>query len=202
MDQINQQEFIAILKDVRLSYRLLALYQQRILDTIKYIGNQFNTNFESGWPKFSKGTVHGNRAKIDYWSWDWLNLYFYEFNMGGVKINDINYHFKIVHQADTGFYDKSQHEVLQKPEVDSYNDADDSDSRLFFILSKEKNGCPIINILEGNLTKESNSVLFKSDWLAVPYHLSSFLNKDSTNVVIQDFDSKCYEYFSIHLLNN
>ena len=201
MEQINQQEFENILKDVRNGYRLLALYQKRILDTVKYIGNQYNTDFNSGWPKFSNGTKNGRRANIDSWSWDWLNLYFYEFNMGTLKIKGNNYHFKILHQADTGVFDKWQNEKISKLNVEDFNESENSESRLFFILSKESNGCPIQHILKEKLAKNYKSTLFESDWLAVPYNLSRFLNQNTIDLVIKDFNDECEKNFSISLLN-
>ena len=59
MEKLNTFELSNVLKDVRNSYRVLALYQQRILDTVKYIGNQYNWTFHSGWAKFSSASLNG-----------------------------------------------------------------------------------------------------------------------------------------------
>ena len=42
MDQLNPAQINEALTDVRNAYRLLALYQKRVLDIIKYVSNKYN----------------------------------------------------------------------------------------------------------------------------------------------------------------
>lgn len=80
MDKINKEELQQTLNDVRKSYRLLALYQRRILDTVKFIANHYNLQLQSGHSKFSNTAKKGRGVQFDQWSWDWLSMYLYEFN--------------------------------------------------------------------------------------------------------------------------
>lgn len=200
MDKLNNTQINEVLKDVRSSYRLLALYQKRLLDVIKYTTNTYNVSFNSGWSKFSNPASHGNRASIDKWSWDWLSMYLYEFNLGHINIDGDSYHFKIVHQADTGFYDASVHKKIKKENVAEFTDVSASSTRLFFVISKHDTGCPIEHILNGNLSTQNNSKLVKGNWLAVPYNLEKFSNKEVTDSVLNDFNEVCKETFGVDLV--
>jgi hypothetical protein len=201
MDKLNTTEINTVLKDVRSSYRLLALYQKRLLDIVKYTANTYNVSFNSGWTKFGNAVPNGNRASIDRSSWDWLNLYLYEFNLGSIKRDGDTYHFKIVHQADTGYYDVSKDQKTSIDNVDQYADSSVSGTRLFFVISKNDNGCPKQHILNGNLSSQNQSKLIKGNWLAVPYNLQRFSNQADTDNVLSEFNVVCKEIFGIDLIN-
>ncbi|WP_304016509.1 hypothetical protein [Nonlabens dokdonensis] len=201
MDQLNPNEINDALKDVRNAYRLLALYQTRLLDVIKYSANAFNVTFNSGWSKFSNAASHGNRASIEKLSWDWLTLYLYEFNLGGIDLGENRFNFKIVHQADTGFYDASEFERVSPKNVDQFGDVNEAVTRLFFVMSKNDNGCPKKNILNGNLKSKDQDVIVKGNWLAVPYTMQRFSNHTETDRVLNDFNEKCKSTFGVDLLH-
>lgn len=201
MDKLNITEINEALKDVRNAYRLLALYQKRLLDIVKYVSNAYNVTFNSGWSKFSNAAGHGNRASIDRFSWDWLSLYLYEFNLGTIlSTGKDQYHFKIVHQADTGFYDARANKKIMHENVNEFSDVDTSVTRLFFVLSKNDNGCPMQHILNGNLKAVDNSKIIRENWLAVPYNLQRFTNQSLTDEVLKEFNSICNETYGIDLI--
>lgn len=200
MEKLNKNQFENVLEDVRKSYRLLALYQQRLLDVVKFVGNKYDREFSSGWAKFSRPMGNGNRARIEAWGWDWLTLYLYEFNMGHRKIGEDEYWFKIVHQADTGYYDKNSAEKIDKTEIEHFENAAKSTSRLFFVLSKNTHGCPIANLLNHHLNSESNGVVHNGKWMAVPYEMSRFMDEQSTNGVIEEFNKVVLSYFQVEIM--
>jgi hypothetical protein len=201
MDKLSTTEINAVLKDVRSSYRLLALYQKRLFDIVKYTASAYNVSFSSGWAKFGNAVPNGNRASIDRSSWDWLNLYLYEFNLGSIKRDGDSYHFKIVHQADTGFYDVSKDQKTSIDNVDQFADSSVSSTRLFFVISKNDNGCPKHHILKGNLSSQNQSKFIKGNWLAVPYDLQRFSCQADTDIVLNEFNTICKETFGVDLIN-
>jgi hypothetical protein len=201
MDRLTPTQINYVLKDVRSSYRLLALYQKRLLDIVKYVANGYNVSFNSGWSKFSNPASHGNRASINKSSWDWLFMYLYEFNLGEKNFIENKYYFKIVHQADTGFYDVSQEKNIGIDEIDQFGDVSSSTTRLFFVLSKNENGCPIEHILKNKLSVQNQTELVNGNWLAMPYDMISFLNQESTDLVIASFNELCKKEFGVDLLN-
>lgn len=200
MDKLSKTAFNEALKDVRKSYRLLALYQQRIKDTVKYIGNVYGMNFDSGWSKFSKTASRGRRVNIDDWSWDWLSMYFYEFNLGSKIIDNISYHFKVLHQADTGYYDASRAKKLSKQSISEFESASKATSRMFLILSREENGCPLEHLLNGKLSTDSSELIENENWVAIPYELEQFMNQEGTDKLLNDFDKKVFQKFGISLI--
>ena len=171
-----------------------------MFDTVKYIGNQYNLNFTSGWSKFSKTSSIGNRAKINS-SWDWLSIYFYEFSMGSLEINGGVYYFKIVHQADTGFEDSNKKTKINKLDVEQFQASDKSKSRLYFVLSKDIKGCPVKSILKSHLSADTNDTINKDNWLAVPYDMGRFINQQSTDTVLKEFNNICKSTFGVELIN-
>ncbi|WP_336126858.1 hypothetical protein [Mesoflavibacter sp. CH_XMU1422-2] len=202
MEKLNPNQLQDIFKDVRSAYRILALYQQRILDTVKYVGNQYGFSFQSGWSKFSNAASHGNRATIHKkWSWDWLTQYLYEFNMGVLEVEQDKFYFKILHQADTGFYDANEMHEITKLNIDQFADEKKSQTRLFFIVSKNEDGCPIQHFLKDNLTKDSTGKILNGNWLAKPYDISRFVNQESADVVLTEFNALCKDTFGIDLLS-
>jgi hypothetical protein len=200
MEKLNPNQLQDIFKDVRSAYRVLALYQRRILDTVKYIGNQYGFSFKSGWSKFSGAASHGNRASIDKLSWDWLTLYLYEFNMGSFSVNNNTYYFRIVHQADTGYFDANEINKISKLKVDQFAEVNTSETRLFLILIENEFGCPIQNVLNDHLTKDSIGIILKDNWLAVPYDIARFVSQETTDVVLQEFNKICKDTFNLDLL--
>ena len=200
MEKLNSREFESVLRDVRKSYRLIALYQKRVMDVVKYIGAAYNQNFESGWAKFSNASSNGNRANIDRLSWDWLSMYLYEFHMGQKVIGEDKYWFKIVHQADTGYFDTKENVQINKIAVDKFERSEDSKSRLFFVLSKNEGNCPIHHLLGPHLTSEVKGLVKNGNWIGVPYELSRFIDQKSTDQVLKEFNDIAYSEFQIELM--
>jgi hypothetical protein len=87
MDNLTPAEFERSLQDVRLAYRLLAVYQRRLLDTVDFIFKQFGT-FEGKWyGHFSKPAANAKVLGLkESWGWDWLPMYFSQFKSEEKKI--------------------------------------------------------------------------------------------------------------------
>ncbi|MBI6117952.1 hypothetical protein [Salegentibacter maritimus] len=201
MEKLNSAEFHDVLKDIRSSYRLLALYQRRVLDVVKYIGNQYNFNFTSGWSKFSNASLNGTRASIEKWSWDWLSMYLYEFNMGKREINGGTYFFRIIHQADTGFFDENEKTDISKLDISKFGNVEVASTRLFLVLTKDRDGWPFQkNLLDNNLSKNSEGLICNENWMGVPYEMERFYNRSTTDKVLADFNQKVKLYFNIEIL--
>jgi hypothetical protein len=94
-----------ILLEIRKSYCLLFQYQARILDLIGFIGDSFECKYEGGYPRFSNSAPNKGKGRLDNWAWDWLNMYYYEFNFTrkSAKIT-----FSVFLLNDTGFYETKE----------------------------------------------------------------------------------------------
>lgn len=200
MDKINTQELHQTLNDVRKSYRLLALYQRRILDTVKFIANHYNLQLQGGHSKFSNTAKKGKGVQFDHWSWDWLSMYLYEFNLGSKIIDSNTYHFKIIHQADTGFYDTNHSEKISKTNLSQFASSEQSESYLYFIISKNSDGWPLEKLLKDHLHKDSdNSFKKENDWFYAKYTIERFINQDSCDNVFKEYNNVVKDNFDIDL---
>lgn len=201
METISKDDFKEVLKDVRKAYRLLYLYQKRVIDLVKYIGNQYGMDFDSGWSKFSESAGHGNKARLNRWAWDWLTMYLYEFNMGSRTIGTDEVFFKIVLQSDTGFFDAN---IQDRLDVTHFISAEKSISRLIFVVSKNAYGCPIHNLLRNKLSQyedEYESNESGNKWIGKAYPLEEFINQDETDKKIGDFNGFCIKELDVDLIN-
>tara|TARA_R110001592_G_scaffold262565_1_gene527638 strand:+ start:12396 stop:13004 length:609 start_codon:yes stop_codon:yes gene_type:complete len=202
MEKITNSDSSEILKDVRTSYRLLALYQTRLKDVVKYVLDKYNLNFEAGYGKFSTAFKDGKGVKLENWSWDWLPMYLYQFSAQPIEKDSGQYFFHVFHQADTGFYDVF--EDTRDPKrlrVAEFGSVQYAKTRLFFVLSKKK-GWPYAEILHDNLSAKKHEDLIKENWIAKSFDMERFFNEEYTEDVLKNFDAFCLENFKINLLEN
>lgn len=201
MEKLNEQDLTNLFKDVRSSYRLLALYQKRLLDLVNFIGNQFSLDFERGGSQFCKAGGNGKYFNLDYSGWNYLVLYFYSFKFSPIKIGEDVYRFRIIHQADTGFYDAGDAN-LSKLAIDNFNEVDNSETRLFLILSKNDDSYPLKDFLPPHLSKKSKGILKndKGNWVGVSYDMMEFTDKESTDKVLGAFNQVVKSSFNIEIL--
>lgn len=199
MEPISKKELRESLEDVRKAYRLLYLYQSRVKDLIEYIGNQYSRQCEAGWSKFSHSKSTGKRINLKKWAWDWLNMYLYEFNMGQKTIENDNVFLTIVLQSDTGFYDASNtNDVGSKLDVLYFANPEESKTRLIFVVAKNETGCPIKNLLENHLNREETDFA-DGNWIGKAYEMEEFIDEESTNKILNDFDQYCWERLNISM---
>ncbi|WP_081210521.1 hypothetical protein [Salegentibacter sediminis] len=201
MEKLNKPDLTNLFQDVRSSYRLLALYQKRLLDLVNYIGNQYSLDFERGGPQFCKAGGNGKYFNLDYSGWNYLVLYFYSFKFSPIRIGEDIYRFRIIHQADTGFYDNGDTK-LSKLAIDNFNEVDESETRLFLILCKNDDSFPLKDFLPPHLSKDSNGILKSEneDWVGVSYDMMEFINKEATDKVLRDFNEVIKSTFNIEIL--
>lgn len=128
-----QNDFDKVMQDVRASFRLLYLYNKRILDLMKYISSRFGINYVGGWTKYSDPTPRNGRGRLDNWGWDWLNMYLYEFHFEQKQKTDA-IKFSILLQSDTGIWD-GNFDKLDKLNIDNYESIQKSKTRLIFVIS-------------------------------------------------------------------
>lgn len=189
-EQLNKQQLNDALTEVRRAYRLLYLYQRRVLDIVNFIGNKMSLNFDSGWSKFSNPAGTKKKVHLNNWAWDWLTLYCYQFYFGAVADN---IGFSLVLLSDSGFFESEKSgDELEKLKIDNFVESEKSSTKLYFVAVKAKDvwSCPIHHFLKYKFkSKEPEFAEEMNDrfWLAKSYDLTEFLNEDSTIKVINDF---------------
>ncbi|MBW1619534.1 MULTISPECIES: hypothetical protein [Empedobacter] len=181
--------------EVRKAYRILFDYQSRILDLISYISGKTQFNYNGGYSKFSNTGPRDGKGKLNFWAWDWLNFYYYEFHFNRIEIGKDEYIFSIFHLADDGFFDAHNKKGnCNKIDLNDFTDEEESRSKLIFVLGKNKwydwgfnwNSTKF-TLSESDFIKdnENQAILFKS------YNLNRFDTEENTINVIEDFKKFC-----------
>lgn len=195
-----ESNIVKALSEVRKAYRLLFDYQSRILDLMSFIERKIQFNFQSGWPLYSEASPKPGKIYLDQWSWDWLNMYYYQFYFGEKKTNENTIYFGIVHMADSGFFEnKNNHD--EKINLKKYKKVEESKSKLIFVIGYNMwgnwgnisgnnwNHNDFTNSSQGHSKNDNGGqMIFKS------YDLERFISEDSSINTLNDFVMYCEEY--------
>lgn len=183
--------------DVRNSYRLLYNYQRRVMDLVEFIGKKLSFNVYEGYSKFSKART-GLKGSLDWWAWDWLGMYHYQFLFSqryfekDGKQNIIS--FSVILVSDTGFYDVGKANPL---DVMSFEKVELSQSKLVFFLGKNKLiYTEYADFEKHNLSKNSSDYVVKGGdnevLLAKSFDLNNFINEETTIKSIKEWIEFCH----------
>ena len=80
MENLTKQELEKVFIDVRKAYRLLYHYQKRVLDLVKFIGDELDFKYHGGWVKFSEQCPRNGKGALTNSAWEWLPMYYYQFH--------------------------------------------------------------------------------------------------------------------------
>lgn len=182
------------LLSARKAYRFLFEYQSKILKLVSYIGSKYGIDYSGGYPHFSNMIKRNTSAYLDCWAWDWLNMYFYEFNF--YNQND-KLNFSIFHMPDSGYFDSTEDPKYydeKKLQVNEFKSIEESESKLIFVIGKnfwvedctewggEWNYKAFNTLPFGKLSNDNGGVLvFKQ------YPLVNFSDEGSILACMQDF---------------
>jgi hypothetical protein len=189
-NSISQIE--AALLDVRKAYRLLYTYQKRVLDIMKFIGNQTFRQYDGGWSKFSNSSPKSGKGTLDNWAWDWLNMYFYEFYFGDKIIDNNSIKFSVWLVSDTGFFDA---ETDKKLDLNDFSPVENSETKLIFVIGKNT-WHYAFDDFKTNFKKGTTEYVNHNDnvvLLVKSFGLSAFLNGDETRKRLQEFVCFCHD---------
>lgn len=122
------------LLDVRRAYRLIHDYQRMALDAVNHIGKQLGMTYAGGYPKFSDASPRPGKGELDFWSWDWLNLIFYEFHFTRTLPKGNLLRMSILLISDTACFDSGK-EQRSDPSGGDFIAAEKSKTEIGFIIS-------------------------------------------------------------------
>lgn len=92
--------------EVRKAYRFLYDYQRQILSIVGQVGEDLHLDYCGGYPFFSLPSPGFGAGKLQNWSWDWLNMYTYEFHFQEWLRDGNRYRLSLFLVSDTGYYDQ------------------------------------------------------------------------------------------------
>ncbi|MEN5087971.1 hypothetical protein ABE426_16010 [Sphingobacterium faecium] len=204
-----------ILKQVRESYRFLFEYQTRMLNLMSYIEKRFALTYSGGHSKFSNPAPKNGKGSLDFWAWDWLNMYYYEFHFGfynnqlttisptQFSKDDDYYGFSVFLLSDDGYFQNHLDATtnVDRIKIDSFRSVEESKTKLIFVASKniwdsawwhmpERNNLPqsdfITKEFEVNDNYGENQVMvFKS------FDLEHFFQEQSALHCLKEFERLC-----------
>lgn len=182
--------------EVRKAYRFLYQYQRKILDLVSYIGSSYGLNYNGGFTKFSNSAPRNGWGNLNNWAWDWLSMYYHEFNFQKIKKDVDSYTFSVFLVNDSGYFVANSKEKISKTKVSAFEDVEDSETNLIFVIGKNYwegwgynwDQPEFILEKEGKKSKAENQIMiFKS------YDLEDFENEEKALLKLKDFENYCLE---------
>ena len=132
----STKEIDQALLDVRKAYRLLHDYQRAALDSAKYIGAQIGFTYSGGYSAFSDCTPRDGKGSLDNWSWDWLNLVFYDFHFTREIDENKVLNLSIWLFSDTGYF-ISDSAAAEQTDVATFAPVENSETKVGFLLYRD-----------------------------------------------------------------
>lgn len=182
--------------EVRKAYRFLYKYQRKVLDLISYIGGSYGLNYSGGFTKFSNSSPRNGKGNLTNWAWDWLSMYYYEFNFEKFQKDNDTYIFSIFLINDSGYFMSNNKEKIYKTKVSAFESEEESETKLIFVIGKNiwegwginwDNPEFILQIQGKKIKEENQMMLFKN------YNLEEFENEEKALTRLKDFESYCTE---------
>lgn len=182
------------LLEVRKAYRLLFDYQSRILDLMKFIGQTYAIPFVKGHPKFSgRGS-----NKLDNWSWDWLNMYYYAFHFNNTAVKDNKIYLSVYLLNDSGFFEanyekaEANDKAVGHLEVDQFKDVEDSKTKLIFVAGEnEWNWWNEVKNYSKEFILDTQGQAKNSNMIWKSYDLDLFFTEEDALIQLKDFSKYC-----------
>lgn len=204
-DKIEKDEFGKMLIDVRRSYRFLYLFQQRILDLVKFIGNYYQFPYYGGWSHFSN-TIRKGKGKLENWAWDWLPMYDYDFVFSTpIKLKEEDSDtliFSVLLQCDTGYFDLNKPSSEQRTQIQTFIPPAQSNTFLHIVLRENKRS---IQDYKNTQVKSNSREKFYDDStgliIGYKFPLVNFLDESSTRTQLKIFADYVAEKTKIDLKN-
>ena len=175
-------DFEKMILNIRNSFRLLYFFNRRILDLMKYIGKKLSIPYAGGYSMFSSSSPKDGKGGLDYWAWDWLNLYFYEFRFNKEKIN-----FSIFLQIDTGKWDAE----VDYLDVKNFEKTSKAKTKLIFVFNNDdyfdSEKVSVNENLKGEYSETFEITENSKSMFCMVFNINEFKNKISTDSSLQKF---------------
>jgi hypothetical protein len=199
-----------LLCDVRKSFRILALFTERICALVTHIEAKLGVTYQGDRQLWGNGPLSQDKKNVDNKDiWDWLPLYCHAFSYAG---SNPAITLTVILQCDTGYWDVfSSREHFwdgvdgngSDPEIKNYADVKKSKSRLIFSICK-KSDVDLANLFDGENENEMNwvssnnpnmsgefelplSAKSKKKAFFKVFDLTEFKNQEDTNKALNNF---------------
>jgi hypothetical protein len=225
-DMNTKKDIHQLMEDVRKAHRIIYQFQDRMLQLMNRIANDYGLNHPVGRKRFSNpigSTRRGNdypEANLrvhDKWVWDMLYTYEFEYYFGKISRNNLNGCLTVFQISDNGYYLADGHRLeegegghLSKRAVNDFWSTDQSDSYLIFVfesfpqqghrifLKHPKNS--IVRLYGGNedVIIEHNG---ENTIVAKRFSIEDFFSRGSVGELLEEFSNLVFSNTTFRLLD-
>lgn len=190
MASLTSSELEEVFIDVRKAYRLIYLYQQRILDTVEYVSSILSQTNIEGWVLF--GDAFKNSKNIDFnrSAWDWIPMYCYEFKFAPQKIKGNSYDFALAAYADNGF--ENAEDGVSPTQVERFVPPERSESQIYLYVGKNMWKPENFEVIwTDKYPREFEFIEDNKHFLSLRFAMSRFKNEESIIEALKEFKAYC-----------
>lgn len=217
-----KNELDSILLDVRNAFRLLSVYQARVLDIVNYVKEQttmpgiWGRKWFSNPIKVCHGSPDSDYASLKIekrmWPWDFLYGYLFEYYFGFMDSKVGKVDFSIIQVSDDGYF-KTNAQEDSIPDCENFATAKDSHTLLLFaagnsswMQSKIGENADYGNFLHKFIADEKDEhIVYSEDkkefFVIKKYDIQRFETQAKADQVIREF-GKVLESFSVILFKD
>lgn len=222
----TKKDIHQLMEDVRKAHRIIYQFQDRMLQLMNRIANDYGLNHPVGRKRFSNpigSTRRGNdypEANLrvhDKWVWDMLYTYEFEYYFGKMLRNNLNGCLTVFQISDNGYYLADGHRLeegevghLSKRAVNDFWSTDQSDSYLIFafesfpqqghriFLKHPKNS--IVRLYGGydDIIIEHNG---ENTIVAKRFSIEDFFSRESVGELLEEFSNLVSSNTTFRLLD-
>ena len=204
-NKIDEKGMKNMLVEVRRSYRFLYLFQQRVLDLVKFIGLHYQFTYHGGWSHYSSTIRKGKGSKLENWAWDWLPMYHYDFVFSTkIKLNEEDSEtlvFSALLQCDSAYYDLNKPSQEQKKMIETFNPPESSKTFLHLILRENRRKVQDYKNTQVKSDSEEDFYDHSEAGLIIgrKIPLEKLINEEKTRAHLSDFAKYIFEKTNIVL---
>ena len=225
-DMNTKNDIHQMMEDVRKAHRIIYQFQDRMLQLMNRIANDYGLNYPVGRKRFSNpvgSTRRGNdypEANLrihDIWVWDMIYTYEFEYYFGKILRNNLNGCLTVFQISDNGYYladghrlEEGEGEHLSKRAINDFWSTDQSDSYLIFVfesfpqkghrifLKHPKNS--IVRLYGGNdnIIIEHNG---ENTIVAKRFSIEDFFSRESVGELLEEFSNLVFSNTTFRLLD-
>jgi hypothetical protein len=186
---LNKEELNDVFLDVRKSYRLLYLYQRRVMDLVAFIGRYYGFSYVQGWSEFSSAR-EPKKLKLDNWAWDMLGMYCFTFQFSTKDFGDYkDVELLVLLVSDTGFYDNKDNVYGDEVHIEKFEDVNKSTTQLHLLLKTNNKDWKCYDSVINASSPNFEGKFDTDDFLiGKKYDLADFMNEASTLEQLKDFE--------------
>ena len=190
----NDEVLNTVFEDVRNSYRLLYLYQRRVMDLVRFIGIRYDFDYREGNPKFS--SLSKPKNGLHFFAWDYLPMYNFQFSFDSKKVEvdnkETTLELILLLVSDTGYFDKHSNRDF-RTDIETFEEPEKSKTQLHILLKSPATSIEEYEKAQLKSATKTPDFFQSGNELLIGYKadLSLFSNEKYTKEQLAIFEEHC-----------